>query len=201
MVRENIFARTRAIIRANLPQFEAWVHAQGDVFTYARPVAGAIGYVKYDLPVGSTELVDRVRAERSVLLVPGDMFGLGKGVRYGFGFDIEHTMKGLAQSGGSAHRPPAVTVVRRCGWAPLEDPAYLAYHDEEWGVPLHDDVAAVRDADAGGRAGRPVVGDDPAQARGIPAGVRRIRPREGRPLRRPEGRTAACRIRRSSATA
>jgi DNA-3-methyladenine glycosylase I len=33
-----------------------------------------------------------------------------------------------------------VTVVARCGWAPLEDPAYLAYHDEEWGVPLHDDA-------------------------------------------------------------
>jgi DNA-3-methyladenine glycosylase I len=32
-----------------------------------------------------------------------------------------------------------VTVVRRCGWASLEDPAYLAYHDEEWGVPSHDD--------------------------------------------------------------
>jgi aspartate/methionine/tyrosine aminotransferase len=98
VVRENIFARTRAIIRANLPQFESWVHAQGKVFTYVRPVAGAIGYVKYDLPVRSTELVDRVRAERSVLLVPGDMFGLGRGVRYGFGFDIEHTMKGLARA-------------------------------------------------------------------------------------------------------
>lgn len=33
-----------------------------------------------------------------------------------------------------------MTVVTRCGWAPLEDPAYLAYHDEEWGVPLHDDA-------------------------------------------------------------
>jgi DNA-3-methyladenine glycosylase I len=28
----------------------------------------------------------------------------------------------------------------RCGWAPLDDPVYLAYHDEEWGVPVHDDV-------------------------------------------------------------
>jgi DNA-3-methyladenine glycosylase I len=27
----------------------------------------------------------------------------------------------------------------RCGWAPLEQPRYLAYHDEEWGVPSHDD--------------------------------------------------------------
>jgi len=26
----------------------------------------------------------------------------------------------------------------RCGWA-TNDPLYLAYHDEEWGVPVHDD--------------------------------------------------------------
>ena len=29
---------------------------------------------------------------------------------------------------------------KRCAWAPLEDPAYLAYHDEEWGVPAHDEA-------------------------------------------------------------
>jgi DNA-3-methyladenine glycosylase I len=33
-----------------------------------------------------------------------------------------------------------VTAPRRCGWAPLDDPDYLAYHDEEWGVPVHDDA-------------------------------------------------------------
>jgi len=27
---------------------------------------------------------------------------------------------------------------RRCGWCP-DDPLYIAYHDREWGVPLHDD--------------------------------------------------------------
>ena len=27
----------------------------------------------------------------------------------------------------------------RCEWAPVGDPAYLAYHDEEWGMPSHDD--------------------------------------------------------------
>jgi DNA-3-methyladenine glycosylase I len=25
----------------------------------------------------------------------------------------------------------------RCEWVPEGDPAYVAYHDEEWGVPLH----------------------------------------------------------------
>jgi DNA-3-methyladenine glycosylase I len=29
---------------------------------------------------------------------------------------------------------------QRCGWAD-GDPLYLAYHDREWGVPLHDDRA------------------------------------------------------------
>ncbi len=28
---------------------------------------------------------------------------------------------------------------RRCEWASPDDPLYRAYHDEEWGVPLHDD--------------------------------------------------------------
>ncbi len=27
----------------------------------------------------------------------------------------------------------------RCDWVPPSDPLYAAYHDEEWGVPLHDD--------------------------------------------------------------
>jgi len=30
--------------------------------------------------------------------------------------------------------------VKRCSWSPLEsDPLYRAYHDREWGVPVHDE--------------------------------------------------------------
>jgi DNA-3-methyladenine glycosylase I len=32
-----------------------------------------------------------------------------------------------------------MSVVRRCGWVPEDNPLYVAYHDEEWGVPVHDD--------------------------------------------------------------
>jgi DNA-3-methyladenine glycosylase I len=28
--------------------------------------------------------------------------------------------------------------VKRCDWVPEQDPAYVAYHDQEWGVPSHD---------------------------------------------------------------
>jgi DNA-3-methyladenine glycosylase I len=27
----------------------------------------------------------------------------------------------------------------RCTWCPPDDPLYIQYHDEEWGVPVHDD--------------------------------------------------------------
>lgn len=29
--------------------------------------------------------------------------------------------------------------MQRCGWANPNEPLYVAYHDEEWGVPCHDD--------------------------------------------------------------
>jgi DNA-3-methyladenine glycosylase I len=28
---------------------------------------------------------------------------------------------------------------KRCRWVPLDNPLYVKYHDEEWGVPIHDD--------------------------------------------------------------
>jgi DNA-3-methyladenine glycosylase I len=30
-------------------------------------------------------------------------------------------------------------VPQRCAWVPEADPLYVAYHDEEWGVPLRDE--------------------------------------------------------------
>ncbi len=33
---------------------------------------------------------------------------------------------------------PGQIMVKRCSWAG-DDPLYIAYHDDEWGVPVHDD--------------------------------------------------------------
>ncbi|RPI65991.1 MAG: DNA-3-methyladenine glycosylase I [Geobacteraceae bacterium] len=30
-------------------------------------------------------------------------------------------------------------MLTRCAWVNLNDPLYIAYHDFEWGVPVHDD--------------------------------------------------------------
>jgi len=95
-VRERVLARTRGIVRRNFPRLEAWIASHGDLFDYARPRAGAIVYARYRLPIDSVRLVDRIRERQSVLLVPGAMFGFGRGLRFGFGYDIERTLEGLA---------------------------------------------------------------------------------------------------------
>lgn len=33
-----------------------------------------------------------------------------------------------------------MTGLQRCEWPGMTDPLYIAYHDEEWGVPEHDDT-------------------------------------------------------------
>jgi DNA-3-methyladenine glycosylase I len=40
---------------------------------------------------------------------------------------------------GPVARPGEGRARHRCGWANPKTPIYLAYHDEEWGVPVHDD--------------------------------------------------------------
>ena len=94
--RERLLARTRSIIRANLPRFETWIARHQDILEYARPQAGAIAFARYRLPVRSQTLADRLRERRSVLLVPGDQLGAGKALRFGFGYDIAATLEGLA---------------------------------------------------------------------------------------------------------
>jgi hypothetical protein len=93
--REQILNRTRTIIRRNLPRLEEWIRTHDDIFTYIAPLAGAIATIRYDLPIASVALFDRLRLERSVLITPGTHFGIGKYLRIGYGYDIEHAVEGL----------------------------------------------------------------------------------------------------------
>ena len=83
--RARIIERTRGIVRANLGLLEDWMSAQGGRFHYRPPDAGAICYVRYDAPIGSTEFAEKLRTEKDVLVVPGDHFGMDRYLRIGFG--------------------------------------------------------------------------------------------------------------------
>ena len=97
--REQVLERTRTIIRRNLPRLESWIRSHRDILTYIPPVAGAITFFRYKLPISSAALFDRLRKERSVLITPGDHFGAGRYIRVGFGYDVDYTLRGLAQVG------------------------------------------------------------------------------------------------------
>jgi aspartate/methionine/tyrosine aminotransferase len=84
-VRPKILERTRGIIRANRDILARWVRMQDDRFSYRPPDAGAIAFLRYRTPVNSSELAERLRVEKDLLVVPGDQFGMDGYVRIGFG--------------------------------------------------------------------------------------------------------------------
>ncbi len=93
--RAKILDRTRRIIRTNLPVMTDWLSSHGEEFRYIPPEAGAITYVQYRLPVNSTTLVNRLREEKSVLIVPGDHFGMDGYLRIGIGPETGYLRAGL----------------------------------------------------------------------------------------------------------
>ena len=84
-VRPRLIARTREYIRRGFPLLEEWSRRHGDVFRMTPPDAAAIAFLRYDLDIGSTALAERLRTEQSVLVVPGDHFGMDRFLRVSFG--------------------------------------------------------------------------------------------------------------------
>ena len=93
--RPALLERTRGIIRENLPLLERWLHEHDPAFSWIRPEAGAIVYVRYNYNINSTELVTRLRDSHSVLIVPGDHFGMDGYLRLGCGERPEYLRAGL----------------------------------------------------------------------------------------------------------
>jgi hypothetical protein len=84
--REKLLARTRMIIRTNYPIVRRWIE-QHEGLSHVAPEAGAIAMIRYTHPVGSLALAERLRDERSVLVVPGAFFEMEGYLRLGFGSD------------------------------------------------------------------------------------------------------------------
>lgn len=88
-VRPRILKRTREYIRRGYPILKAWMDGHPGIFTLHPPDAAAIAFVRYHLEINSTQFVDHLRQEKSVLIVPGDHFGLDHFVRISFGLPKE----------------------------------------------------------------------------------------------------------------
>jgi len=95
--RARILERTRGIIRANLDLLQEWMTSQDGRFRYRLPDAGAICYMRYEAEVNSTAFAEKLRTEKSVLVVPGDHFGMDHYLRIGFGNPAHELREGLGR--------------------------------------------------------------------------------------------------------
>ena len=74
--RRDLLGGTTAFLRTNLAILTDWIESQNGLFSFTPPEAAAIAFPKYHLDIPSVELIKKVRDEKSVLIMPGDWFGV-----------------------------------------------------------------------------------------------------------------------------
>jgi aspartate/methionine/tyrosine aminotransferase len=94
-VRPRLIQRVRDYIRRGFPILDGWLESHEGTFSLVPPRAAAIAFPRYHLDVNSTELVERLIHEKSVLIVPGDHFGLDHYLRISFGLPPDYLRAGL----------------------------------------------------------------------------------------------------------
>ena len=92
-VRPRILQRTRDYIRQGYPVLQRWMDDHDISLT--PPQAAAISFMRYHLGVNSSEFADRLRREKSVLIVPGDHFGMDNFLRVSFGLPHDYLTTAL----------------------------------------------------------------------------------------------------------
>lgn len=97
--RRRVLDRTRALLQENHGWLAQWLAPRAASLSCVPPRAGAIAFVRYGWPIGSTRLAERLLHERGVLVVPGDQFGIDGYLRFGFGNEAGHLRAALDRVG------------------------------------------------------------------------------------------------------
>ena len=97
--REKLYARTRSILQHNLPVMREWAGSFAGFLTFREPQAGALCLMRYESPIPSFDLCERIRVNQSVLIVPGAHLGLEGYIRVWLGGKPEFLREGLRRIG------------------------------------------------------------------------------------------------------
>ncbi len=84
-IRKSLLKRTRNIITENLKTLELRIEEHKEILNCVPPKAGAIAFIKYGIKINSTLMADWLRKEKSILICPGDQFGMDGYFRLGLG--------------------------------------------------------------------------------------------------------------------
>jgi aspartate/methionine/tyrosine aminotransferase len=94
--RMKVLNRNRKILKENLSALEGWAGKHKGLFSFIPPRAGGIVFVKYSMNINSSELMTKLREEKSVFIVAGDLFGMDHYLRIGIGSEKDYLMAGLS---------------------------------------------------------------------------------------------------------
>ena len=97
--RERIIERNRRIITANLATASRWMAERQTFLRWTPPRGGLLALIRYDLPVLSLDLADKLATEYSVMLAPGSAFGYEHHLRLGIGQRPDIFAAGLELTG------------------------------------------------------------------------------------------------------
>jgi aspartate/methionine/tyrosine aminotransferase len=92
--RERVMSRTQDILKRNLPITLKHVLNTKSLKPIP-PKAGGFLMLFYEEKINSSELAERLRIEKSLLVVPGDHFGMDGWIRIGFGDQTNEIEEGL----------------------------------------------------------------------------------------------------------
>lgn len=96
--RDQIAARTRQIVSANLDFSERWFAENADIVSWTPPEGGLLALMKYELPIESFALANRLAEDYKVMLAPGSAFGYEGFLRIGVGMTPPLFAEGLRQA-------------------------------------------------------------------------------------------------------
>ena len=96
-VRIQLLARTRKLVGEGFLTLTTHLNKHPGVFSVVPPMASALSFVRYNLPLNSTDFVHKLRKEKSILMVPGDCFDLDGHLRISSALPEAYLTKGLSR--------------------------------------------------------------------------------------------------------
>ncbi|MGO4175337.1 aminotransferase class I/II-fold pyridoxal phosphate-dependent enzyme [Bosea sp. TAF32] len=94
--RGRLLARGRDLLRSNADLVAQWM-AQHNDWSWRRPQAGGMAFLRYSLNMSSEAFSQKLREEESVFVVAGSWFGIENHIRIGIGVPTEVLRDGLAR--------------------------------------------------------------------------------------------------------
>ena len=97
--RREILARNREMLNQNLATLVDWTRQRPGQFHFVPPKAGGMCFLRYTQQINSTELATWLRTEKSLLVLPGDVYGMDQYLRLGIGERSDYLARGLERLG------------------------------------------------------------------------------------------------------